>query len=78
MSTRKSFRDRIRDTERKLVIRALAKADGSITRAAKDLGLHKWQLRRMVDRHGLEEHLRKAKRPPVYQGNAAWHALADA
>jgi transcriptional regulator with GAF, ATPase, and Fis domain len=78
MSFRKSFRERLREAERKLVIRALRKADGSITRAARDTGLARAQLRRMVDRHGLEAHLKKAKRPPVFQGNAAWQALADA
>jgi transcriptional regulator with GAF, ATPase, and Fis domain len=78
MGIRKSFRERLRDAERKLVIRALKKADGSITRAARDMGLARAQLRRMVDRHGLEGHLKRAKRPPVFEGNAAWLALADA
>lgn len=78
MSTRKSFRERIRDAERKLVINALEKADGSITRAARAMKLDKSSLRRIVERHGLEDRLKKAKRPPIYAGNAAWQALADA
>lgn len=64
--------------EKRCALRALKKHDGSITRAAKELGLHKWQLRRIVDRHGLQDQLRRHTRPPVFQGNAAWHALADA
>lgn len=76
--TRKSFRERVSDTERKLIVRALEKHDGSITRAAKALDLHRFQLRRLIERYSLEQHVKKAKRPPVFQGNAAWHALADA
>lgn len=76
--TRKSFRERVCETERKLIVRALGKADGSITRAAKALDLHRFQLRRMVERYQLEAHVKKAKRPPVFGGNAAWNSLADA
>lgn len=78
MSTRKSFRERIREAERKLVIRALDRANGSITHAARAMKLDKSSLRRIVERHGLQDRLRKAKRPPIYAGNAAWQALADA
>ena len=76
--TRKSFRERVGDTERKLVLRALAKTDGCIARAAKALALHPFQVRRLVERYQLGAHVKKAKRPPVFGGNAAWNALADA
>lgn len=75
--SRKLFRERMMAAERKLTISYLTRADGSVNRAAQISGLHRSVIRRMVLRHHLEAYLQRAKRPPVFKGNAAWHSLAD-
>lgn len=73
-----SFRARLDAAERDLAIEALAAEHGSITRAARLVGLHRFQLRRIVVRHGLQHLLHQASRATFSEhGNAAWRALAD-
>jgi transcriptional regulator of acetoin/glycerol metabolism len=42
------------DPKRQPLIDALQKARGNVTQAARDLGLHRGQLRRLLDRHGVK------------------------
>lgn len=75
-----SFRARLQRAEREFAVEALTITDGGITAAARLLGLHKSQLRRIVLRHELEGMLRPASRANTEKhfGNAAWRALAGA
>ncbi len=69
-----SFRARIRAAEGTLAVEALQAAGGNLNAAAKLVGLHKSQLRRIIVRQGLIDLLKKhAPR----SGNAAWRALGE-
>lgn len=71
-----SFRARLEATERDLVVEALTVSNGCLRQAARLTGLHRWQLRRLIIRHGLES-LRHAGHPGApLKGNEAWRALA--
>lgn len=73
-----SFRARLQATERDLAVEALKVADGSIHAAAKLMGLHPYQLRRIVVRHELLVMLKRhTNAGRDLCGNAAWRALAD-
>lgn len=71
-----SFRARLQAAERDLAVEALAVADGSINQAARLTGLHRSQLRRILERHGLTSMLRRHSTAGMATGgNAAWRAL---
>lgn len=76
-----SFRARLEATERELAREALQATNGAIVAAARLIGLHKSQMRRIVVRHHLEPMLKPAPRVTranlEQSGNAAWRALGE-
>lgn len=72
-----SFRARLQAAERELAVEAVTVADGSINQAARLTGLHRSQLRRILQRHGLVSLLRShaSHAGMATGGNAAWRAL---
>ncbi|HJS74447.1 MAG TPA: helix-turn-helix domain-containing protein, partial [Vicinamibacteria bacterium] len=53
-----SFHDRMTERKKELVLEAVSRAGGSITEAAKLLGLHPNYLHRLIKNLGLREALR--------------------
>lgn len=73
-----SYRARLEAAERDIAVEALKVADGSINHAARLMGLHPFQLRRIVVRHDLQGLLKRhSNAGKDLCGNAAWRALAD-
>ncbi len=73
-----SFRARLQAAERENAVEALTACDGCITQAARLIGVHRYQLRRIVLRHHLEGMLKRhSNAGQDLCGNAAWRALAD-
>lgn len=73
-----SFRARLQATERDLAIEALTVTNGGMTAAARLMGVHKYQLRRVVLRHNLQAYVHAQPLGRPAGGNEAWRALADA
>ncbi len=76
--TRKSFRERIADTEKRLAIKFLSKTGGAFKAAARLAGLHPTALRRIVKRHNLQQFIRSSAQSAPRSGNEAWRSLGDA
>lgn len=75
---RKSFRERIAQTEKRLAIQFLSKTGGAFKAAARLAGLHPTALRRIVKRHGLQNLIRSSPHAAPRGGNEAWRSLGDA
>lgn len=74
-----SFRARLQATERDLAIEALKATHGAIGSAARLCGLHPYQMRRIIDRHHLQDFVsRPLLRRGPRSGNALWLTLGDA
>ena len=71
-----SFKARIETTERELVVEALTVSNGCVSQAARLTGLHRWQLNRIIYRHGLQALKHPGKPGAPLKGNDAWRALA--
>ncbi len=67
-----SFRARMQQTERDLATEALKVTGGSVKTAARLVGLHHTQFRRIIVRHSLQGLLCLN---PARSGNCAWRAL---
>lgn len=69
-----SFRARLEAAERDYAVEALKATFGSVNSAARLCGLHPFQFRRIVERHGLQPLISKHA---ARGGNSAWRALGD-
>lgn len=70
-----SFRARLRAVERDLTVEALKATHGSVKPAARTIGLHPSQLRRLIERYNLQAMI---SRHHARGGNGAWRSLGDA
>lgn len=73
----KPLRELKSSLERRAVSKALAKHDGCIRRAARELKVDTKIIYRVVARQGLQHLVKRHKGGPPLQGNDAWRALGD-
>lgn len=73
MKVLSSLKARIDSVERQTILEALEANHGHLCESARMLGLHRYQLRRLIDRHGLQSHIKlhpwAQYHPSVLQGS---------